>query len=189
MRCATVSRRRWVALVAVLAVVRPFSALGLLAVTLGVWLIAGSVTDLARRAGSLRKLSLLPAGAWSVALAHAGLGVVALGVAGTAVWKSEAIAVLAPGQSMNIAGYSLRLDSTQRVEGYRNFATKLWNATRFAGMNGCKRAEGFDPHQVKLALNRWAMGELARAIQEVTQAIEVKGGAATAKATLEVKAQ
>jgi valyl-tRNA synthetase len=73
--------------------------------------------------------------------------------------------------AMAAQGRDIKL-STQRVEGYRNFATKLWNATRFAGMNGCKRAEGFDPHQVKLALNRWAMGELAQAIQEVTQAIE-----------------
>ncbi len=111
-----------VALLAALAIVQPLSVLGLLAVMLGVWLIAGSVTDLARRAGSWRKLSFLPPGAWSVALAHAGLGVVALGVAGTAVWKSEAIAVLAPGQSMNIAGYSLRLDSTQRIEGPNYFA-------------------------------------------------------------------
>jgi cytochrome c-type biogenesis protein CcmF len=45
------------------------------------------------------------------------LGVVALGVAGTAIWKSEAIAVLAPGQSMNVGAYTLRLDSTERVEG------------------------------------------------------------------------
>ena len=35
--------------------------------------------------------------------------------------------------------------SRQRIEGYRNFGTKLWNATRFAQMNGCARAEGFDP--------------------------------------------
>src|SRR4051812_18357444 len=60
-----------VALIAALAIARPLSALGLLAVTLGVWLIAGSITDVARRAGSWRKLKLLPSGAWSVALAHA----------------------------------------------------------------------------------------------------------------------
>ena len=37
--------------------------------------------------------------------------------------------------------------SEARVEGYRNFATKLWNASRFAEMNGCVRAAGFDPVQ------------------------------------------
>ena len=36
-----------------------------------------------------------------------------------------------------------------RIEGYRNFATKLWNATRFAEMNGCVRVAGFDPKRVE----------------------------------------
>ena len=35
--------------------------------------------------------------------------------------------------------------SRQRIEGYRNFGTKLWNAARFCQMNGCVRVEGFDP--------------------------------------------
>src|SRR5690242_13855896 len=63
-----------VALVAALAILRPASALGFLAITLGVWLIGGSVTDIARRAGSLGRIRLLPASAWTSALAHAGLG-------------------------------------------------------------------------------------------------------------------
>jgi len=62
--------------------------------------------------------------------------------------------------------------STQRIEGYRNFGTKLWNATRFTQMNGCARAEGFDPAQVKGVLNRWIVGETARAAQGVTKALE-----------------
>ena len=96
---------------------RPASLLGMLAITLGAWLIGGAVTDVARRAGSFRRLSLLPAVAWSAALAHAGLGIVAFGVAGATVWKSEATQVLAPGQTMDIGGYVLRLDSTERVQG------------------------------------------------------------------------
>jgi cytochrome c-type biogenesis protein CcmF len=106
-----------VALLAVLALARPISALGLLAVALGVWLIGGSVTDMARRAGSLGRLRLLPASAWTSAIAHAGLGVVALGVVGATIWKSEAIQVVAPGQTMNVGGYTLRLDSTEQVQG------------------------------------------------------------------------
>jgi cytochrome c-type biogenesis protein CcmF len=50
-------------------------------------------------------------------LAHAGLGVVALGVVGATSWKSEAIQVLAPGQSMNVGSYALRLDATEQVQG------------------------------------------------------------------------
>jgi cytochrome c-type biogenesis protein CcmF len=106
-----------VAMLVVLAVLRPDTVLGLLAVTLGVWLIGGSVSDIARRAGSFRKIRHLPAVAWTSALAHAGLGVVALGVVGATSWKSEAIQVLSPGQSMNVGSYALRLDSTEQVQG------------------------------------------------------------------------
>ncbi|MCK9992746.1 MAG: valyl-tRNA synthetase [Alphaproteobacteria bacterium] len=59
-----------------------------------------------------------------------------------------------------------------RVEGYRNFVTKLWNAARFSEMNECRRVENFDPASCKLALNRWIGGELARAHARVTEAIE-----------------
>ena len=46
--------------------------------------------------------------------------------------------------AMAAQGRDIKL-SEARVEGYRNFATKLWNASRFAEMNGCVRVEGFDP--------------------------------------------
>jgi valyl-tRNA synthetase len=62
--------------------------------------------------------------------------------------------------------------STQRIEGYRNFGTKLWNATKFTQMNGCARAEGFDPATVQGALNRWIVGETTRTAQAVTAALE-----------------
>ncbi len=72
--------------------------------------------------------------------------------------------------AMAAQGRDIKL-STQRVEGYRNFATKLWNAARFAEMNGCARTD-FDPRSAKLALNRWAIGELAKAVGEITAALE-----------------
>jgi valyl-tRNA synthetase len=68
-------------------------------------------------------------------------------------------------------GRDIRL-SVQRIEGYRNFATKIWNAARFAEMNGCARVEGYDPRGAELSLNRWALAEAARAAAEVTAAIE-----------------
>ncbi|MCA6272785.1 MAG: class I tRNA ligase family protein, partial [Phenylobacterium sp.] len=61
--------------------------------------------------------------------------------------------------------------STQRIEGYRNFGTKLWNAARFCQVNGCVRAGGFDPSAVKGAVNRWIVGETARTAGAVTEAI------------------
>ena len=53
---------------------------------------------------------------------------------------------------------------SSRVEGYRNFATKLWNASRFAEMNGCARVAGFDPKAAREPLNRWILGEAAKAV-------------------------
>jgi len=73
--------------------------------------------------------------------------------------------------AMAAQGRDIKL-STSRVEGYRNFATKLWNAARFAEMNGVLRAAKFDPKSAKETLNRWILGEAARATKEVTAAIE-----------------
>jgi valyl-tRNA synthetase len=73
--------------------------------------------------------------------------------------------------AMAAQGRDIKL-STQRVEGYRNFATKLWNACRFAEMNECVAPAGFDPKSAKETLNRWIAHETARAAREITEAIE-----------------
>ena len=73
--------------------------------------------------------------------------------------------------AMAAQGRDIKL-STARVEGYRNFATKLWNASRFAEMNGCLRVAGFDPAAVREPLNRWILGETATAAAETARAIE-----------------
>lgn len=62
--------------------------------------------------------------------------------------------------------------SKQRIEGYRNFGTKLWNAARFSQMNEARRVEGFDPATVDQTINRWIRGELTKAERAVSQAIE-----------------
>ena len=72
--------------------------------------------------------------------------------------------------AMAAQGRDLRL-SINRVEGYRNFVTKLWNAARFLEMNECRRVEGFDPKANRLPLNRWIVGATARAAAAVTQGI------------------
>jgi valyl-tRNA synthetase len=73
--------------------------------------------------------------------------------------------------AMAAQGRDIKL-SEQRVEGYRNFATKLWNAARFAEINGCKRDPDFDPRTAKETLNRWIIHEAAKAAREVTAGIE-----------------
>jgi valyl-tRNA synthetase len=73
--------------------------------------------------------------------------------------------------AMAAMGRDIKL-STQRVEGYRNFATKLWNAARFAEMKGCATVAKFDPKSAKETLNRWIAHETAKAAGEVTEAIE-----------------
>ena len=62
--------------------------------------------------------------------------------------------------------------SKQRVAGYRNFTTKLWNAARFCQMNGCVRVPGFDPASVDQTINRWIRGEAVRATADATAALE-----------------
>ncbi|HRF09594.1 MAG TPA: valine--tRNA ligase [Xanthobacteraceae bacterium] len=73
--------------------------------------------------------------------------------------------------AMAAQGRDIKL-ATSRVEGYRNFATKIWNAARFAEMNGARRDASFDPKSVKETLNRWILSEAEKAIREVTGAIE-----------------
>jgi len=74
--------------------------------------------------------------------------------------------------AMAAQGRDVRM-SLSRVEGYRNFSTKLWNAARFTQMNECSRREDFDPASCKGAVNRWIAGELERTTRTVTEAIEL----------------
>jgi valyl-tRNA synthetase len=73
--------------------------------------------------------------------------------------------------AMAAQGRDIKL-SPARVEGYRNFATKLWNAARFGEMNECVRQFDFDPSAVTHTLNRWIVGETERAANAVTAGIE-----------------
>ncbi len=73
--------------------------------------------------------------------------------------------------SMAAQGRDIKL-SEQRVEGGRNFATKLWNAARYCQMNGVVPAPGFAPASATLTVNKWILGELARAAAETSAAID-----------------
>jgi valyl-tRNA synthetase len=73
--------------------------------------------------------------------------------------------------AMAAQGRDIRL-STQRIEGYRNFTTKIWNAARYAQMNGCTPSEGFDPASVKHPVNQWIIAELIQTKAALEKAIE-----------------
>ncbi|MEE9923741.1 MAG: valine--tRNA ligase [Brucella anthropi] len=72
---------------------------------------------------------------------------------------------------MAAQGRDVKLDPA-RIAGYRNFGTKLWNATRFAQMNGVKINPDFRPHEAELPVNRWILTELTKATRAVTEGIE-----------------
>ncbi len=73
--------------------------------------------------------------------------------------------------AMAAQGRDIKL-STSRVEGYRNFATKLWNAARFAEMNEAQLAAEFDPTALNQTINRWIVGETEQALRDVNGHLE-----------------
>jgi valyl-tRNA synthetase len=74
--------------------------------------------------------------------------------------------------AMASLGGVLKLD-TQRIAGYRNFGTKLWNACRFAEMNGVWEGHATGPApSPKATANKWIIGETAKTLAEVNAALE-----------------
>ncbi len=72
--------------------------------------------------------------------------------------------------AMESQGRDIKMDE-KRVEGYRNFATKLWNAARFAQGNGIVASTSPDAPAATLAVNKWIIGETIRAVQAVDAAL------------------
>jgi cytochrome c-type biogenesis protein CcmF len=119
-----------VAAVIAWAIADPRNATGAGAFGLAVWLIASSIVDAVRR----KRERAFGWTAVASAFAHAGLGITLMGVAGTIVWKSEASEVLAPGQTMPLAGYELRLHDIEDMNGPNYFAKRadieVWRGGR-----------------------------------------------------------
>src|ERR1700761_761752 len=99
-----------IAAVAVLAIASPRFLTGVCAFAVAGWLIGASVLSFLKRKGAR-------ASAFAAVLAHAGLGVTLMGVAGTTLWRSEALTVLAPGQTMTVGPYTLRFDGVTQEQG------------------------------------------------------------------------
>jgi valyl-tRNA synthetase len=72
--------------------------------------------------------------------------------------------------ALAVPGRDIKL-SESRVAGYRNFATKLWNAARYCLMNGAKLEAGFDPGACHQTINRWIAGKVAETARELEAAI------------------
>ncbi|NIJ24720.1 valine--tRNA ligase [Sphingomonas japonica] len=72
--------------------------------------------------------------------------------------------------AMESQGRDIKMDE-KRVEGYRNFATKLWNATRFAMANGIGASAGLEPPKATLAVNRWIIAETVQTVQALDLAL------------------
>ncbi|MBT5048869.1 MAG: valine--tRNA ligase [Rhodospirillaceae bacterium] len=73
--------------------------------------------------------------------------------------------------AMAAQGRDIKL-STGRIEGYRNFITKLWNAARYTEINDCVVVPGFDPAGCKLTVNKWIVSGLVEAERQITLAVD-----------------
>ncbi len=125
-----------IAALAVLAIVSPRGVVATLAFAVAGWLIGASILDLRRRKGA--RVS-----AFAAALAHAGLGVTLLGVTGATAWRSEALQVMAPGQTMTVGPYLLRFDGVTREKGPNYIADRA----HIALMDGGKVKAMLEPEQ------------------------------------------
>ncbi len=83
---------------------------------------------------------------------------------GTDAVRFTLVAMAAQGRDIKLA--------EDRVAGYRNFVTKLWNAARFCEMNGCRVDGSFDPGTCEARTNRWIVGETVAAVGAAAEAIE-----------------
>jgi valyl-tRNA synthetase len=71
--------------------------------------------------------------------------------------------------AMESQGRDIKMDES-RVEGYRNFATKLWNAARFCQSNGIGASRTVEAPQAQLAVNRWIIGEVVETLEKLNKA-------------------
>ena len=96
-----------------------------LGIGLGVWLLMGAATEIATRVKlfdassteSWRRACNLPRAAYGSALAHAGVGLMVIGLVSTTAWRTERIEALSPGGTVDIAGYQLKFEGVAPRQG------------------------------------------------------------------------
>ena len=142
-----VARLRIAALAAIAAIVvyvalNDFrAALAAIGIGLGVWVIVGSFSDIVLRAGlfrlslarSLPRLLGLPRGAWSVMIAHVGVGILVIGVTVSSTAQTERILVMNPGETIDLAGYDITFEGVQELEGANFIAQRATFAAMIDG--------------------------------------------------------
>ena len=101
------------------------STLAPLAIGLGVFVIAGALSDLAERTGvfrmppatAMRRARGLPRSTWGTAFAHAGVGIALIGIVCETTWNTEYIATMRPDDLAKVAGYDVRLEGLSQRQG------------------------------------------------------------------------
>ncbi|MEO0400594.1 MAG: heme lyase CcmF/NrfE family subunit [Pseudomonadota bacterium] len=124
---------------------RPREAAALLGAGLAVWAGGSVVLDLLKRirileAGAAVRFAALPRSSLAMTVGHLGFAVVALGVIGAGVWKSETIAYVQPGDSVTVGGFNVGLISVDQAEG-PNYVTET---ARFEAHRGAASGDSGD---------------------------------------------
>ncbi len=115
----------FVALLAQLGARRGADLLAIGAMTIAIWVMAGTLWELVARVQLLRlhparswqRARGLPRASYAMSLAHFGVGVLVAGVTASSAWQSEAILVMQPGETAELAGYSFTLERLEDQEG------------------------------------------------------------------------
>ncbi len=110
--------------------------LGAAGIGLATWLAVGTLVELAERAGLrraggerslgqfLRRLGRLPRASWGMTIGHFGLAVAVAGMTGVGIWKQEHVRVMAPGETIEVAGYVLTFEGAKQAPGPNYQATR-----------------------------------------------------------------
>ena len=165
------TQRLWcaaaISIVTLLLVWWPMAAaiLPSLGVGVAVWVMAGSVVEVAHRvklfslplATSLRRALGMPRSSWGMAIAHFGLGMTVLGVVAESSWNQERILVMKPGDSVQIAQYDLRLDGVL----HRNGPNYTENASHFSVLQGGVVVTSMEPTRRQYQARRMGTSETA----------------------------